>query len=429
MSHFAVLCPPTSGHLYPLSTLGRALQARGHRVTVFQLPVLRARIEREGLEFLPLGVNPGEAGELATAIEQLSRLTGLHAIRFTIQCATKLAALVLRDAPAALRAAGVDMALIDQNEPAGASVAEHLGIPFVSIAHLPLNREPSMPPAFVPWAYRDDFAGRIRNQLGYAVADFMTTPLLSVLNKQRRTWGLPAYRTPDDSFSRLAQICTLPAALDYPRTSLPACFHYAGPFTDEARANVSFPWEQLDGRPLVYASFGTLQNGRPEQFQAVAAACEGLGVQLVMSAGGGDLSAQEWPGAPIVVRYAPQLQLLRKCRVFITHAGLNSVLEALQEGVPMVAVPVTNDQPAVAARLHWSGTGEVVPVNRLSPDRLRVAIERVLKNDSYRQNAFRLQREIGQAGGVQRAADIVETLLPSRSQTGSGPRPQRSVAL
>ena len=76
----------------------------------------------------------------------------------------------------------------------------------------------------------------------------------------------------------------------------------------------------------------------------------------------------------------------------------------------MVAIPMVNDQPGIAARIAWTGSGEVVPLPRLTVPKLRNAIERTLAQDSYKQNAMRLQTAIAQAGGVSRAADIVEKM-------------------
>jgi UDP:flavonoid glycosyltransferase YjiC (YdhE family) len=90
---------------------------------------------------------------------------------------------------------------------------------------------------------------------------------------------------------------------------------------------------------------------------------------------------------------------------------MNTTLESLSNGVPMVAIPITNDQPGVAARIAWTGTGEVVPLARLSVPRLQGAIERVLTEESYKKNASRLQEAIAGAGGVRRAADIVEQAI------------------
>jgi MGT family glycosyltransferase len=135
-----------------------------------------------------------------------------------------------------------------------------------------------------------------------------------------------------------------------------------------------------------------------------------LDAQLVISLGGSATpeSLGSLQGNPLVVGYAPQLELLKKASLTITHAGMNTTLESLNNGIPMVAIPIANDQPGVAARLAWAGAGEVVPLARLTVPKLRNAVQKVLTEDSYKQNAVRLQEAIQRAGGVIRAIDIVE---------------------
>ena len=72
---------------------------------------------------------------------------------------------------------------------------------------------------------------------------------------------------------------------------------------------------------------------------------------FVISLGGGldPVRLGQLPGDPIVVSYAPQLEVVKRAALVITHAGLNTVLESLAEGVPLVAIPLGNDQPGVAA--------------------------------------------------------------------------------
>jgi len=95
----------------------------------------------------------------------------------------------------------------------------------------------------------------------------------------------------------------------------------------------------------------------------------------------------------------------------ITHAGLNTALEALVQGVPMVALPVTNDQPGVAARLARLGAAEVVTRAELEPAVLRRAVRRVLAEPSYRQAAQAARAQLAQRPGVAIAADIIEGVL------------------
>ncbi len=171
-----------------------------------------------------------------------------------------------------------------------------------------------------------------------------------------------------------------------------------------------FPFEQLTGQPLIYASMGTVQNRLLDVFKIIASACEGLDAQLVISLGGSATpeSLPSLPGNPIVVGYAPQLELLPKATLTITHAGMNTTLESLSNGVPMVAIPVANDQPGVAARIAWTGVGEMVSLKELSVPKLRSAIVKVLTQESYKQRAIEMQEAIGRSGGVKRAADIIE---------------------
>jgi UDP:flavonoid glycosyltransferase YjiC (YdhE family) len=110
--------------------------------------------------------------------------------------------------------------------------------------------------------------------------------------------------------------------------------------------------------------------------------------------------------------------LLKRAALCITHAGLNTALECLSNGVPMVAIPITNDQPGVAARIQWTGTGEMVSVSKLSAARLRTEAQRVLGDQRYRDNAQKLQRAIGSREAITMAAEVIESALRSGKANG-----------
>jgi len=78
----------------------------------------------------------------------------------------------------------------------------------------------------------------------------------------------------------------------------------------------------------------------------------------------------------IVVSYAPQIEVLRRSSLCITHAGLNTVLESLSNAVPMLALPITNDQPGVAARIANKKSGVVISPDQASPGTFVAAIKR-----------------------------------------------------
>jgi MGT family glycosyltransferase len=414
MTHFGIISPPVSGHFHPLSALGRELQARGHRVTCFQVRDVEEKVRALGIDFWPIGESDHPLGSLPQSLARLGRLKGLGALRFTIRAIERTSIMVCRDAPAAIRSAGVEALLVDQMEPAGGAVAERLGIPFITICNaLAMNRDSLTPPPFTPWNYREAAWAKWRNGIGYAVSDWLTRPIAQAVNQFRASWKLPPLRSAEDSFSKLAQICQMPREFDFPRAQLPACFHYTGPLRRPLPAPESFPWERLDGRPLVYASLGTLQNSRLDVFRCFAEACQGFGVQLVISHGGGlsGLYAADLPGDPVVVSWAPQLDLLAHARLTIAHAGLNTVLDSLIHGVPLVTIPITYEQPAIAGRVEWTGCGRSIPLVKLNALRLKEVLWDVLNGSKYGAAARRIGDSISKAGGVQRAAELVQAAV------------------
>ncbi len=416
MTHIGVLCLPVPGHLNPMAALGRELQGRGHRVTFFGILDSEARARAEGLDFQPLGTVDFPLGSLPRLLGRLGELQGPAALRFTGATILRSTTVLCREAPAILTTAGVEALLVDMAEPAGGAVADYLGLPFVTIGNaLALNEEPAIPPVFTPWGYGEHWAGRLRNSATYSLFYRSARPITAVLNGYRRRWGLPPLYRIEQSFSRLAQISQLPKAFDFPRRNLPPYFHYTGPFRLASYRTIPFPYDRLSGQPLIYASLGTLQNRVREIYQAIACACEGIDAQLVISLGGGRVEqVGPLPGNPLVVGYAPQPELIGMAALTVTHGGLNTVLESLARGVPLVAIPITNDQPGVGARLLRSGAGEVVSLSRLSVPRLKAAVRRVLYEPSYRRSALTLQEAIRRSGGVKRAADIVESAFADR---------------
>ncbi|MDJ0796122.1 MAG: glycosyltransferase [Calothrix sp. MO_167.B12] len=415
MTHFGILCPTASGHLNPMTTLGYELMSRGHHVTLFGIVDSQPKALATGLNFWAIGESEFPIGATAQLMKRRGELSGLAALRYNFSLAKQDVSVSLRDSPIALKSAGVEALLVDQVSIEGGTVAEFLNIPFISVCSaLLFNREEGVPPIFTHWGYDTGWRAIIRNRTGYAFSSLLAQPILDVIAEYRKKWNLPSKSTGNDLYSQLAQLSQQPAEFEFPRKELPQCFHFTGPYSNPAsREHVSFPYEKLTGQPLIYASMGTIQNRLLWIFERIAEACVGLNAQLVIALGGGATpeSLPELPRNTLVVGYAPQLELLQKATLTITHAGMNTTLESLSNGVPMVAIPIANDQPGVAARIAWTGTGEVVSLGKVSVKRLQKAIRQVLTEDSYKQNALRLQEAIRRSGGVSRAADIVEQVV------------------
>jgi UDP:flavonoid glycosyltransferase YjiC (YdhE family) len=88
-------------------------------------------------------------------------------------------------------------------------------------------------------------------------------------------------------------------------------------------------------------------------------------------------------------------------------------------GKPMVVIPITHDQPALAARLASLEVAEVIPERRLTVQLLRRAITTVLSSASYRQQASSLQKKIQAVDGLGYAVEIIENAMQSNEQRES----------
>jgi zeaxanthin glucosyltransferase len=412
MVHFAIVCPDATGHLNPMSALGHELQGRGHRITVFARLDSQARAIAEGFDFHAIGSSEFPLGSSAHILRRIGELGGLTGLRYNLQMVKLEVETRLRESPAAMQAAKIDALVVDQFSLGGGTIADRLNIPRIDICNgLPLNRDIELPPTFTSWPYNSSRWPNIRNRIGYALADYLVKPARQAISAYRQQYGLPRYAHPNESFSKLLQLSQIPKELDFPRKALPSCFHYTGPYRELSNpTSTPFPFEKLTGQPLIYASLGSFLGFRSDIFLAIAEACAGLDVQLAIALGDeSHLKAlPPLPGSPIVVAYAPQLELLKRTAMTITHAGTNTVLDCLSNGIPMVAIPISIDQPGLASRLAWAGAAEVVSPKGIDVSRLREAIEQVLTDRSYRQNALRLKNALYQAGGVNRAVDLIE---------------------
>ncbi len=412
MTHFGIICPPYPGHLNPQSALGRELQKRGHQVTVLQLSDLEEKVHSEGLNFAPVGLSLYEPGLLKKTFEELAKFSGIEALNYSVKFCQLFTEILCQDAPTAISKLGIDALIVDQLEPVGETIAEALSLPLICIScGQAIHRRDDVPPFFTPWLYQTVGWARLRNKVAYWILDRSCQPILKTINSYRQQWQLSSYpNLYAANPTKLAQISQQAPAFDFPIPNLPDNFYYAGPFRNASPCQVSFPYQRLTGQPLIYASLGSVQNTKGNVFRCIAEACQDLDIQLVITHGGGmsEAEARTLPGSPLVVEYAPQVEVLSRASLTVTHGGMNTVLDSLSFGVPLVAIPITFEQPGTGARIRWTKTGEVIPVSRLSVTRLKQAIRQVLTDSSYAENAQIVQRSIQKAGGVKRAVDIIE---------------------
>lgn len=417
MAHFGLLCYQGAGHLNPLIGLSQELVSRGHHVSFFLPAELESRIRRHGLGFFPIDVSGIEAKRhrAGTAVQSASEWR--EDLDAKIGRFDQEIGVYIREYLAAISASGVDALLMGEITLAGPTVAEMLQIPyFVVSTSIPHNFGWTVPQAFLPdRTWQEEYEARI-----FEVTIFsMEGPVLQILDRYRREGGLEPLSDIGANFPEMAHITQWPKCLDIDRSELPERFFYAGPFVDAtSRSSVDFPWHRLNGQPLIYASLGTTRKADPEIYQRIASACTGLDVQLVITLGGrrNPQAFENISRNTIVVADAPQLELLKRAELVITHAGPNTVLETLLSGLPMLALPLALDQPAVAARLEALGVAEVMSGQHCSKDEIRAAVHRLLRQSRFKASARRIQAQLQPLRGAERAASIVEKSLTNHMQ-------------
>jgi MGT family glycosyltransferase len=215
---------------------------------------------------------------------------------------------------------------------------------------------------------------------------------------------------------------------DYNRHDLPRSVHYVGRCVYERPAGQLPAWVRAlpADRPLIYVTEGTVTAAEPVLLRAAADGLANCPVEVLLKDASvvrrRDAATATWLEdlAPNVRRevYLPAAggNVLSRASVVITNGGAGSVMAALSAGVPLVVVPTAWDKRENAQRVVESGAGLRLSAAKLTPQRLRAAVERILRDPSYRENARGIAAVVARYGGPQRAALLLESLTSHREQ-------------
>jgi zeaxanthin glucosyltransferase len=406
---------PVSGHLNPMTALARKLKSRGHEVVFITVPDGEPIIRGAGLDFVSFCEKEYPEGSMPKTWGAVSKLQGFDVVKYTAQdLLPGLVEAALEHLEEKIVETAVEALVFDTVYFYLEFVPMHLGMPYVHIWNvLPLDLSGATPPGCFTWPHETGPEAYARNVEGAQLFGSLWGPMAAAAKGYADRVGLEIdWSDPTSTASKLAIIAQTPKEFDFSGSPWPPQFHYTGPFHEEGgREPVPFAWDKLNGKPLIYASLGTLVNGLEQVYRTILQAVAPLSdVQVVLSLGHNvdleDLGPV--PSNTIVVRSAPQLELLKRASLCITHAGLNTTLEALAQGVPMVAIPIGYEQPGVAARIAHHGAGEFVEVGDLTVERLSELIQKVRTNPSYLERARHFQDVIAQTHGLDVAADLIE---------------------
>jgi zeaxanthin glucosyltransferase len=238
-----------------MTALARHLQARNHEV------VFLYSTEANGLPTVP-GFEKDHINESRT---EQSKRRGEDALRSGVGQVLAQTETILQSLPAVVEANGIDALLIDTVQFYAELGAMQLGMPYVHVSNgLHFDYSGYTPLCLHDWPHEITAAALARNREGVARWAEVLQSVGQGIRAHAENAGLKIdWNDLDSTLSPFASITQTPKAFDFESSHWPSQFHHTGPFHDgKGRGKMDFPWERLTGEPLIYASMGTILNGR-----------------------------------------------------------------------------------------------------------------------------------------------------------------------
>ncbi len=376
---------PLVGHFHPLLPFARGLHAAGHAVAFAAPASFAPVVGGAGFEHVVAGLDRS----MDDLFPQLRTWTGPERVAFVYR--ELFAGLYPQHLTPDLIAVAAtwrpDLIVREEGEYGGCLAADYLGLPHAAVdIHLAGD-----PPA-------------VREQIA------------APLNRHRTAYGLPA----DPDLAMLRRYLTLrpfpPSFHDPTHPPAPTTVHLRSLPEDRSGPEGLPGWvAALPDRPVVYVGLGTVFN-KPEVFRMILAGLRDEAVTLIVTVGRNQDPADYGPQPRNVriERYIPLSLVLPYCDLVVTNGGSGTLLAALAQGLPVVVVPITADQPENAARCRALGVGWVVDAAALTPERIRQAVTSVLGERTYRQNAQHIRDEIAAMPGIEEGVALLERLARER---------------
>lgn len=401
-----IISPDYASHLYPLATLGSAWAAAGERVVVASGPATAGIVAEFGFEHVELrlgrGSNPGVIRPEDQPRGEDDALRGFFdATRrgmvetLTFQAQARSSDLlwnpveVARNVQAVVASVQPDHVIVDHLAFSARLALVSAKIPHADVvlghpSALPVGEERYGYPSTWPGAFTPDAAALAELwELCGVVRDSFTAQWNAALAELD-----PSAPPSTDAFMEAGDLLLLnyPAELHDPaRTALmpPHAFLGSAVRSEPRDAEVEEWLAQDFDAPLVYVSFGSFLSVRGDVLARVVEALRSIAASMplrVAIASGStpvdDLG--EVPEGWLVRRFLPQVALLDRSSLAVTHGGNNSVTEAMTAGVPLLVLPFSTDQFAGAAALESAGVAIALAPNTASAHEIADAASRLL---------------------------------------------------
>lgn len=246
----------------------------------------------------------------------------------------------------------------------------------------------------------------VPGQPGSSLESFMK--MHRVLDQLRVNYHLPPLGNLFSHAEPLNIVC-IPREFQPVSNSFDERFVFIGPSIQKRLEETDFPFALLDERPLLYISLGTIVNDHLLFYRRCLEAFRDQPWQVVLSIG--EKVEQEALGslpANFIVRsHVPQLEILQRTSIFLTHGGMSSVMEALYYNVPLVVFPRTPEHKMTGLRVAEFGLGITIEDEDVTVQTLRDAVTTVFHDVAMRNRVEHMSRLLQNAGGSKLAADAI----------------------
>ena len=378
--HVAVFVGPAHGHINPTLAVSKELVSRGYRVTYAIPEQFLDSLRDTGADYVSYKVSRPQEGFTSNA-DRAARC----APDFSLNVRLSLAAheRFKEDKP--------DLILFDNTDISGALMSRNSpGVPsiklFPSFAH-----NESFPFSMGGWDSGDNWVERL-----------VVQPIDDALPDE----GIGGYLV--NNVSPL-NIVFIPKFFQYRNDTFDERFSFVGPTIYERPFYEK--WAPPAGaKDVVLISLGTVLNAQPGYFQACIDALKHLDIHVVMTVGSGlDITRLgEIPNNFEIRPFISHLDVLPHTKAFVGHGGMNSTMESLYYGVPMLLAPQDGHQRLIAMRIAELGFGKMLSNELLTPTKLAESLIVLLDDKTLIGRVKKIGMEMRNTNGAQVAAGIVE---------------------